>query len=163
MSESTLDPDNIPLGNDRILGRGHGTGALGPSDTSDSGSDVAGGTSLARDDDDFVLEQGTSEDGGSVPGAIGSGPDLGDADLDSDTDATGTGERGAAGRDNAALGADIGFDHIETMPIVDEGFKEGEVERAWQDGAGDGNARDADGADPEEYEDEESRDAARGA
>jgi hypothetical protein len=130
MSESTLDPDNIPLGNDRSLGRGHSTGALGPSDTSDSGSDVAGGTGLARDDDDFVLEQGTTEDGGSGPGAIGAGPDLGDVNLDSDTDASGTGERGAAGRDNAALGADIGFDHIETMPIVDQGFKEGDVERA---------------------------------
>ena len=43
MSGSSLDPGNLPLGDDRVLGRGHGTGALGPSDTSDTGSDVAGG------------------------------------------------------------------------------------------------------------------------
>ena len=35
---STLDPDNFPSAPDRVLGRGHGTGALGPSDTSDSGA-----------------------------------------------------------------------------------------------------------------------------
>jgi len=42
MADSTLDPDNIPAGADRTLGRGHGTRALGPSDNSDSGSDVVG-------------------------------------------------------------------------------------------------------------------------
>lgn len=160
MSESTLDPDNIPLGNDRTLGRGHGTGALGPSDSSDSGSDVAGGTGLAREDDDFVLDAGTTEDGGASDVAVGAGADLGDVNLDSDSDASGTGERGAAGRDNAPLGADIGFDHVETMPLVDEGFKEGDVERAAVDAQED-KARDADGPDAEEYEDEETRDDAR--
>lgn len=39
MSSSTLDPDNTPRG-DRQLGLGHGLGALGPSDSSDSGSDT---------------------------------------------------------------------------------------------------------------------------
>lgn len=38
MASSTLDPDNLPLGNDRVLGRAHGTGALGPSGSSDSGT-----------------------------------------------------------------------------------------------------------------------------
>src|SRR5471030_323854 len=110
MSASTLDPDNIPLGKDRSVGSGHGTGALGPSDTSDSGSDVQGGIGLADD------------------------AALGDADLDSDSDSNGTGERAAAGRDTATPdGADIGFDHIETMPDGadpddDEGDEDGEDE-----------------------------------
>jgi hypothetical protein len=90
---STLDPDNFPTAPDRRLGRGHGTGALGPSDSSDSGSDVSGGTA---------------------------GAELGDADLDSDTDSRGTGERAAVGRDTMEKdGADIGVDHIENVPLVD--------------------------------------------
>ena len=90
---STLDPDNLPTPPDRKLGRGHGTGALGPSDSSDSGSDVKGGTA-ARE--------------------------LGDADLDSDTDSRGTGERAAVGRDSVEQdGSDIDVDHVETVPLVD--------------------------------------------
>ena len=42
MATSPLDPANISTRSDRILSRGHGTGALGPSDSSDSGSDVQG-------------------------------------------------------------------------------------------------------------------------
>jgi hypothetical protein len=90
---STLDPDNFPQAPDRTMGRGHGTGALGPSDSSDSGSDVAGGTA---------------------------GPELGDADLDSDTDSRGTGERAEVGRESVEKdGADINVDHIETVPLAD--------------------------------------------
>jgi hypothetical protein len=87
MSDSTLDPDNIPVGTDRTLGRGHDTRALGPSDNSDSGSDVAGE------------------------------PDIG---LDSDTDVEGTGER--AGVEMTTEPSDIGFDHVETIPVVDGEF-----------------------------------------
>ena len=86
MADSSLDPDNIPAGNDRVLGRGHGNRALGPSDNSDSGSDVAGDPDLA---------------------------------LDSDTDAEGTGERADVGVDDVEAGADIGFDHIESIPDAD--------------------------------------------
>ncbi len=83
-STSTLTPDNFPAGRDRILGKGHGTAALGPSDSSDSGSDVAH-----------------------------AGPELGDADLDSDSDRFGTGERASATRDTSPPeGADINVDHI---------------------------------------------------
>jgi len=85
---STLDPDNLPAPKDRELGKGHGTGALGPSDSSDSGSDMQGGS-----------------------------PGDGDAELDSDTDAGGTGERASVGRDSPAPdGGDIDVDHVETMP-----------------------------------------------
>lgn len=89
MADSTLDPDNIPVGADRTLGRGHGTRALGPSDNSDSGSDVTGEP---------------------------------DTELDSDTDAEGTGERASVARDDLQL--DIGFDHVETIPVVDGEFQE---------------------------------------
>ena len=62
MSDSTLDPDNIPVGNDRSLGLGHGTRALGPSDNSDSGSDVAGGPDIGFDSDTDA--EGTGERAG---------------------------------------------------------------------------------------------------
>ncbi len=61
-----------------MLGKGHGTEALGPSDTTDSGSDL----------------QGAGGGAAHAPGGITpTGRAVGDADLDSDTDATGTGER----------------------------------------------------------------------
>jgi hypothetical protein len=59
MSYSTLDPDNIPVGTDRILGSGHGTRALGPSDNSDSGSDMVGGPDIGFDSDTDA--EGTGE------------------------------------------------------------------------------------------------------
>jgi hypothetical protein len=40
MASSPLDPGNMDYRKDRITDRGHGTRALGPSDSSDSGSDV---------------------------------------------------------------------------------------------------------------------------
>ena len=87
MATSPLDPANISTRSDRILGRGHGTGALGPSDSSDSGADV----------------QGAAEG-------------LGDAGLYSDTDRNGTGERSSAAPDSEMKeGADISPDHIEAI------------------------------------------------
>lgn len=116
---STLDPENFPGSPDRNVGRGHGTGALGPSDSSDSGSDIAGGGGLGLDlerTESLDLGGGTTSDL-DTSSADGSGPDVGDADLDSDTDSGGTGERASAGRDSVARdGADIDVDHIETMP-----------------------------------------------
>lgn len=114
---STLDPDNFPEPPDRTLGIGHGTGALGPSDSSDSGSDVVGAAGLAGDPDFLDLGAGTTSDleAGSAGGTAG--PDLGDANLDSDSDSGGTGERAAAGRDTVIRdGADIDVDHIEAIP-----------------------------------------------
>ncbi|HZV64786.1 MAG TPA: hypothetical protein VFG03_07765 [Telluria sp.] len=115
---STLDPDNFPDAPDRVVGKGHGTGALGPSDTSDSGSDVAGGPGLGLDQDESLdLGSGTTSDLEASSAGGSAGPDVGDADLDSDTDAGGTGERATAGRDTVARdGADIDVDHIETIP-----------------------------------------------
>ena len=72
MSGSTLDPDSFDTGNGIITGKGHGTGALGPSDLSDTGSDVMGGPGLL-DDDLLGLDRGTNEDSeaGSLSGSAG--------------------------------------------------------------------------------------------
>ena len=116
---STLDPDNFPDPPDRSLGTGHGTGALGPSDSSDSGSDLVGASGLAGEEDLLDLGSGTTSDleAGTAGGTAG--PDIGDANLDSDSDSGGTGERAAAGRDTVVRdGADIDVDRIEAIPDV---------------------------------------------
>jgi hypothetical protein len=116
---STLDPDNFPESPDRSLGKGHGTDALGPSDLSDTGSDVIGGPGFAAnlDDDQLVhLDRGTNEEEESFAGDT-AGPDIGDADFSGDSDVGGTGERAAAGRDTVARdGVDIDTDRIEAIP-----------------------------------------------
>ena len=79
---------------------GRDTDALGPSDSSDSGSDVQGEhTRLASDPDDA----------GAVP-----------VDLDSDTDSSGTGERGAAYGNDVDEGADIRPDHVDAISDAGE-------------------------------------------
>jgi hypothetical protein len=69
-----------------VVDKGHGVDALGPSDSSDTGSDVRGQP---------IFPEG----------------DMGD--IDPDTDAGGTGERaGATFEDNTREGKDIGVDRI---------------------------------------------------
>ncbi len=89
---STLDGGRE---NDRVLTKGHGTGALGPSDTSDSGSDITGGPGTIEGDV-IGLDRGTNEDTDASGNA---GADLGDANLESDSDSVGTGQHMTAGRD----------------------------------------------------------------
>src|SRR4051812_50067631 len=60
MAGSTLDPDNIPGRPRPKTQKGHDVKSLGPSDTSDSGSDMAGPGLL--DDDVLPLDRGTNED-----------------------------------------------------------------------------------------------------
>jgi hypothetical protein len=82
--------------------RGTGADLLGPSDSSDSGSDVQGERTLATEADD---------------GGIGAVP----AELDSDTDARGTGERAAAAGTEPRDGDDILPDRvIRTADAVDD-------------------------------------------
>ena len=98
------------------FGKGHGTGALGPSDTSDSGSDIQGGPGLSQDDLAIGLDSGTTSDPDRRPRRT-AGPDVGDANLDSDTDASGTGEHATAGRDYPwKEGADISTDTVVDSP-----------------------------------------------
>lgn len=116
MTAGPLHPDNLNSGRDRQLGRGHGIDALGPSDSSDTGSDVVGNVGLAGQVDGFGIDRETSElEENTARGTAG--PDVGDANLDSDSDSSGTGEAATAGRDTVAeAGADIDTDHIETLP-----------------------------------------------
>jgi hypothetical protein len=59
-SSSTLDPDNFPVNSKRPGGvRGHDIGALGPSDSSDTGSDLAGSRPNAGA---ISLDRGADED-----------------------------------------------------------------------------------------------------
>ena len=118
MPSSTLTPDNFPAGRDRSVLKGHGTFALGPSDSSDSGSDLQGAPGLATQVDGFGLDHpGTTSDPEESFADNTAGPDIGDSDLDSDSDRFGTGERAAAARDVVAEdGSDIDTDRIERMP-----------------------------------------------
>lgn len=60
-SNSTLDPDNFPTGDKaRQAPKGHDIGSLGPSDSSDSGSDLAG--SRRTVDDELSLDRGADEE-----------------------------------------------------------------------------------------------------
>lgn len=122
---STLNPENIQRP-DRELSKGHGTGALGPSDTSDTGSDVQGGIGLDNQEE-FILDSGTTSDPDRRMSAHSAGPDVGDANLDSDSDATGTGERATAGRDTLySPGRDIDTDRIEY--VTPEDFEHDETD-----------------------------------
>lgn len=103
-----LGGDEIP-----VVPPGHSTADLGPSDSSDSGSDVAGAGGLS-DDAGFGNDSGTTSD---MDLGRGAGPDVGDSNLDSDTDASGTGERRGAGRDDSSREAnDIQPDRITRHP-----------------------------------------------
>lgn len=82
--------------------RGTGTDLLGPSDSSDTGSDVQGERALSTDLDD---------------GGAGALP----AELDSDTDASGTGERASAAGTEPRDGDDILPDRvIRTADAIDD-------------------------------------------
>jgi hypothetical protein len=59
-SKSTLDPDNYSASSRRRRSRkGEGTGALGPSDSSDTGSDLMG---LQPNSEEISLDRGSDED-----------------------------------------------------------------------------------------------------
>lgn len=92
MADSTLDPERERPAPKR---KGHGTEALGPSGSSDSGSDLQG-PGLAADAG-LNFDTGTTSD---IERSAGAGHDVGDANLDSDTDEVGTGELSTAGRDD---------------------------------------------------------------
>jgi hypothetical protein len=97
---STLDPDNpLPERDESGAEKGRDTGALGPSDSSDSGSDIAGAKRHDFDRDTELDEHAL---------------EAGEAELNSDTDRAGTGERASADGDSTLEeDADIQPDHIE--------------------------------------------------
>ncbi|HEY8608646.1 MAG TPA: hypothetical protein VIM12_16155 [Noviherbaspirillum sp.] len=112
MAGSTLDPDLIPEP-DRSLGQGHDSKSLGPSDVTDTGSDVQPGI-RAVEELDLGLDKGTTED-----------PDSSLIEVQGDSDATGTGERAAAGRDSVDMNEDIGVDRIDTIEAGEDPDMEG--------------------------------------
>jgi hypothetical protein len=105
-------------GKDRETQKGHGTEALGPSDTSDSASDITGAPGIIEGDV-IGLDHGTYEDIDGSPTQT-AGADIGDANLDSDSDAVGTGEHMTSGREPVAReNRDVLPDHIERIPEVE--------------------------------------------
>jgi hypothetical protein len=111
-SSSTLDPDNLPAGKPRKTPKGHDTRSLGPSDSSDSGSDMAGPGLI--DDDVLNLDRGTNEDTEAGRDDIAdAGASVGDLGMDGNSDRSGTGERMAAGKEPAVrVNGDYGTDRI---------------------------------------------------
>ena len=98
-SSSTLDPDQFPEVNPKQpVPQGHDTRSLGPSDSSDSGSDMAGPGLI--DDDALPLDRGTNEDEEAGRDDIAdAGASIGDDFMDANSDRYGTGERRTAGKE----------------------------------------------------------------
>jgi hypothetical protein len=120
MARSTLDTTGE---GDQVTQKGHGTGALGPSDSTDTGSDVVGGPGLDTQDG-LPLQRGTTSDPDVDRMPTTAGPDMGDADLDSDSDRGGTGERAAVGRDSTAPTDEVlteyGPEGTESLDVMDD-------------------------------------------
>ena len=107
-SKSTLDPDNFPRGSTRRTApKGHDIRSLGPSDSSDSASDLAG--ALPNAGDDIHLERGADEDA------------LGGHTNDIDTDRiVGAEEAGLGGGLDQAEEAQLGITDEEIEDLDDE-------------------------------------------
>ena len=95
----TLDPDKLPATRRTTSNpTGHDVKSLGPSDSSDSGSDMAGPGLV--DSDAIDLDRGTNVD--TEAGAYNSadaGASVGDVGMDDNSDRFGTGEHMTAGRE----------------------------------------------------------------
>jgi hypothetical protein len=87
---SSLDPNNFPESRKRVQD-GHDSRSLGPSDSSDSGSDLAG-PGLTEEDDVLSLDSPPDED------AETEREEADAVDLDDSSDRYGTGVRSTAGR-----------------------------------------------------------------
>ncbi len=133
MAASTLEHNQS---SQPALTKGHGTAALGPSDSSDSGSDIQGGPGLDGEEG-LLPPSGTTSDPdvgrGDVAAAAGrgatAGADIGDADLDSDSDRNGTGERGAVGRDSS-LPTDTILRDQDDVPVDGESIADDDTQPA---------------------------------
>ena len=112
MAGSTLDPDNFPARRGRKTLKGHDVGTLGPSDTSDSGQDMAGPGVV--DEDVLHLDRGTNEDSeAGTTRRIEAGKNIGDREMDDTSDAEGTGEHLTGGPEpDVRANSDRGFDRV---------------------------------------------------
>ena len=109
---STLDPDNFPVRRSRRTLKGHDTKSLGPSDSSDSGSDMAGPG--LTEDDRVNFDRGTIPDTEAGEHNVAdSGPSIGDLNMDDTSDRYGTGEHLTAGKDpDLRVNADRDADRV---------------------------------------------------
>jgi hypothetical protein len=95
---STLDPDAVAAGRRPKAPKGHDVKSLGPSDTSDSGSDMAGPG--LTDDEALGLDRGTNEDPqAGRKNVADAGASVGDLGMDELSDKYGTGEHFTAGKE----------------------------------------------------------------
>ena len=128
---------------------GHDTPSLGPSDSSDSGSDVAGLDAADDEDPGLLVDTATDADSQRTEGGAET------FSPGADSDGAGTGERrSAAGDAGAAEGADIGPDRIVDDPSA-LGLVDTDSERALDEVL---SAEGEDEEDAEEDEDEEDDD-----
>jgi len=128
---------------------GHDTPSLGPSDSSDSGSDVAGLDAADDEDPGLLVDTATDADSQRTEGGAET------FSSGADSDGAGTGERrSAAGDAGAAEGADIGPDRIVDDPSA-LGLVDTDSERALDEVL---SAEGEDEEDAEEDEDEEDDD-----
>jgi hypothetical protein len=109
---SNLDPDNLPGQEASNAPAGQDVRSLGPSDSSDTGADMAGPGLI--DEDLLGLDRGTNEDSeGGHLGAPGNGAGLSELVLGETSDSGGTGERASAGKEeDIRIGNDIAPDRI---------------------------------------------------
>ena len=110
---STLDPENYPSDDPTPgLPPGHDTRSLGPSDSSDSGSDMAGPGLV--DDDALGLDRGTNQDNEAGRYNVAdAGASVGDLGMDDNSDRYGTGEHLTAGKDpDIRMNADRDADRV---------------------------------------------------
>jgi hypothetical protein len=94
---STLDPDAVDTRRRNPV-KGHDVKSLGPSDSSDSGSDMAGPGLI--DDDALGLDRGTNQDiEAGQRNVADAGASVGDLGMDDNSDRYGTGEHMTAGKE----------------------------------------------------------------
>ena len=112
MAGSTLDPDNLPPRRGRKTLKGHDVASLGPSDTSDSGQDMAGPGLVPEAA--LHLDRGTNEDiERGTTKKIDAGKNVGDLEMDDTSDAEGTGEHLTGGPEpRVEPNSDRDFDRV---------------------------------------------------
>jgi hypothetical protein len=109
---STLNTNAVATGRRDELPKGHDVKSLGPSDSSDSGSDMAGPGLI--DDDALGLDRGTNEEAEAGRRNLAdAGASVGDLDMDDNSDRYGTGERLSAGKEpRVRVGGDRDTDRV---------------------------------------------------
>ena len=134
---SRSNPANVPPARARKTLQGHDVRALGPSDSSDTGADMAGPGLL--DDDVLGLDRGTNEDSESGRRDLAdAGASVGDLGMDDTSDRNGTGERMTAGKEQTIRpGADIDTDRVVDAADAGLGYGLDEAEEAQRDSSDD--------------------------